>query len=93
MRLGSCGHFWERIEFVELETFIPLITGSCGALVVQALWIWSERSERKAAEARYEAIAREAIECLAKIVDHDDTDKEWRRDVKQLLNTILEALT
>jgi hypothetical protein len=73
------------------ESIIPWVTGSGGALVVLVAWVWSEREQRAKADAKYESVSREAIECLAKIVDREDDDKTWKERVIHLLETIRDS--
>lgn len=75
---------------------LPLITGSGGALIVLAIWVWSERQQRMQAEKRYNDLSEKAIICLTRIVDNQENQKDerrqdeaWQTQVIALLNTII----
>ena len=80
-----------------MENLLPYVTGSGGALAVLLFWVFIEQKEKKRLndektqlQHEYNAVSKEAIECITKVLERDTQVNDWRSRAMALLQKIEE---
>ena len=71
-----------------IESMLPLMTGSGGALAVLLIWVWSLRNQNETLNAELKELGKEAVACIATVMARHDADKDWRARVVTMLEKI-----
>ena len=69
-----------------------IITGSGGALVVLMLWVKNLSATVKKKDEELMQISRQSIECITKILERQNQDKEWKIRAESILSRLNDSL-
>jgi hypothetical protein len=80
---------------IDLQTAIPLVTGSGGALVVFWLWVTDLKKRNVDLAVKNDvliddlkSISKDAIECITKVIEKEEVAGSWRDDVMEEIRRI-----
>lgn len=84
----------EIIELLTKESnnWIAVITGSGGALVVLMMWVKYLISLNKEKDKEIREISRLSVECITKILEKIEQDREWKKDLDYKIDYVYSAL-
>jgi erythromycin esterase-like protein len=72
--------------------WLTAITGSGGALIILMMWVKNLTATVKKKDTELMEISRQSIECITKILERQNQDKDWKDRLNNLLDEIHEYI-